>query len=296
MGPVTWAAVKTRWGNLVKRGANIKGLPWVAAVILVTVIFMGIAGFNIAPHDPEVGSIEDRLIPPFWQEEGSSSHVLGTDQQGRDILSRLMGGARVSLIVGLTVVFIAGSIGTIVALLAGYLGGWTDRILSRITDGVLSMPFLLIAVTLAAVLGPGMRNLILVLVLVGWAGYARILRGEVLRVREADFVKLAQVAGCSTPRILIYHIFPNIMNSLVVLATLQLGSTIIAAAALSFLGLGIPPPTPDWGSMLADGRNYITTAWWLCAFPGVAIVLTVLSLNLLGEWLRIRLDPKFRQI
>ena len=212
------------------------------------------------------------------------------------MLSRLLFGTGITLQVGFLVVVLAGLIGTTVALLSGYLGGWVDIVLMRLTDIMMSMPLLVIAIVLAAVLGPSKNNLIFVLTVMGWATYARVLRGEVLRIKEGEFVSLAVIAGCSKKRIMLHHIFPNMVNTLVVLATLQLGMVIIAEASLSFLGVGVPPPNPAWGSMIAEGRSYISTAWWLCTWPGLAILLVVLSCNLFGDWLRVRLDPKFRQI
>jgi peptide/nickel transport system permease protein len=200
----------------------------------------------------------------------------------------------VSLIIGVTVVLIAGGIGTALALISGYARGVSDMVISRLTDAVISMPFLVIATAAAGVLGASLRNVILILGLLSWAGYARILRGEVLRVSQLDFVTLARITGVPSWRILFFHILPNIANTLVVLATLQLGTTIIASASLDFLGLGIPPPTAAWGSMLADGRTYIRTAWWVVTMPGIAIGLTVMATNLMGDWLRLQLDPKRR--
>lgn len=271
-------------------------LPVVPIVILSLVVFAGIFGNLLVPHDPAQVNMQAKLTPPAWQAGGNPAYLLGTDHLGRDILSRLIAGARVSLLVGFTVVFVAGFIGTTMAVLSGYLGGWVDTVIMRITDIKLSMPFLVVAITLAGILGPGLGNMIMVLAVMGWASYARVLRAEVLRLKGNDFVRLAVVAGCSWRRIVIVHIVPNITNSLIVLASLQLGTTIIAAASLSFLGLGVPPPTSDWGAMLADGRAYITRAWWLSASPGLAIMFTVLGTNLLGDWLRLRLDPKYRQI
>jgi len=264
--------------------------------ILLLFVVVGIFGPSLAPHDPNEANFIDALKPPFWQEDGNAAYPLGTDYLGRDVLSRLLCGTNVSLQVGFLVVFLAGLIGTAVALLSGYLGGWIDTLLMRFTDIIMSMPYLMIALVLAAVLGPSKNNIIMILTITGWATYARVLRGEVLRIKEGEFVSLAVIAGCSKLRIMLRHIFPNMVNTLVVLATLQLGVVIIAEASLSFLGVGVPLPDPAWGSMIAEGRSYISTAWWLCTWPGLAILLVVLSCNLFGDWLRVRLDPKFRQI
>ncbi len=274
----------------------VKGVPIIPAIVLPLFIFAGLFGPFITPHDPNQIALQYTLSPPFWQKGGSVKFLLGTDELGRDIFSRIIEGAGISLQVGFVVVFIAGGIGAIVALVSGYVGGRVDALLSRLTDIMLSLPYLLMAIVLAAVLQPSKYNIILVLAIMGWSRYARVLRSEVLRIKEGDFIRLAKVNGCGSLRIMLRHILPNIINTLVILATLQLGGVIIAEAALSFIGVGIPPPQPAWGSMLAGGRNFIAQAWWMCVWPGVAILLVVLSCNLLGDWLRVRLDPKFRQM
>ncbi|MBW2053387.1 MAG: ABC transporter permease [Deltaproteobacteria bacterium] len=274
----------------------VRGAPSISILILLTFVFVGIFGSAIAPHDPTDADFENTLTPPFFQKGGTIKYPLGTDHLGRDSLSRLICGTRISLQVGFIVVALAGMLGTTIALLSGYLGGWVDMLLMRLTDTMMSMPYLMVAIVLAAVLGPSKNNIIIILAIIGWAGYARVLRGEVLRIKERDFVHLAITSGCSKFRIMLVHIFPNIVNTLVVLATLQLGIVIIAESALSFLGVGVPPPDPAWGLMIAEGRSYISNAWWLCMWPGLAILLVVLSCNLVGDWLRVRLDPKFRQL
>jgi peptide/nickel transport system permease protein len=288
-------------GVLVRRAmqktrSGLRGVPIIPAIVLPLFVFMGLFGTFIMPHDPNQIDLMYAINPPFWQEKGTTGFLLGTDHLGRDIMSRILGGAGISLQVGFVVVFIAGGIGAIIALVSGYVGGKTDAVLMRLTDMMLSLPYLLMAIVLAAVLQPSKYNIILVLAVMGWSRYARVLRSEVLRIKEGDFIRLAKVNGCGNLRIMLRHIFPNIVNTLVILATLQLGGVIIAEAALSFIGVGIPPPHPAWGSMLAEGRQYIARAWWMCVWPGVAILLVVLSCNLLGDWLRVRLDPKFRQM
>lgn len=267
-----------------------------ALAILVLIVVLGVAGPTLAPHDPAAGDLSRSLTPPVWEEAGTWTFPLGTDQQGRDILSRLIAGARVSLLVGFTAVAVSGGIGLTLALISGYYGGWVDAVVGRLVDAMLALPFLLVALVLATVLEPGVRTVILVLGLTGWASYARVLRGEVLRIRSLDYLALARVGGCSTARILIRYVTPNLTNTFVVLASLQLGVTILSEATLSFLGIGIQAPNAAWGLMLAEGRQYITYAWWLVVLPGVAIMLTVLSINMLGDWLRVRLDPKLRQV
>jgi len=274
----------------------LRGIPVIPVLILATMVVCGIFAPWIMPHDPTAGNLSTSLIPPVWEDGGTWSHMLGTDQQGRDILSRLIAGSQVSLLIAVTAVGISGVVGLLFALLGGYYGGIIDAILGRIVDAMLSLPFLMIAIVLATVLSPGVKSVILILGFTGWSGYARVLRGEVLRLKQQDFVALARVGGCSTPRILLRYITPGLINTFIVLATLQLGTTILAAATLSFLGIGVQPPRAAWGLMLADGRQYVTYAWWLAVFPGVAIMLTVLSVNTIGDWLRVRLDPKLRQV
>ena len=274
----------------------MRGLPIIPVTILAIIVVAGTLAPWITPHDPKAGNLSNSLIPPFWQHGGSMTYMLGTDQQGRDILSRLISGSQVSLLIGVTAVAISGAVGLTLALVGGYYGGLVDGVIGRLVDAMLSLPFLTIAIVLATVVQPGIQSVILILGLTGWSGYARVLRSEVLRIKQQDFIALARVGGCSTPRILVRYVAPNLMNTFIVLATLQLGTTILAASTLSFLGIGVQPPNAAWGLMLADGRQYITYAWWLAVFPGVAIMLTVLSVNTIGDWLRVRFDPKRRQL
>jgi peptide/nickel transport system permease protein len=274
----------------------VRGIPIISMLILLIFIVIGLFGNAFAPHNPTEAEFSMSMRPPFWEQGGNLSYPLGTDNLGRDLLSRLLVGSRISLEVGFVVVVFSGLMGCAIALLAGYLGGWVDTILMRITDTMLSLPPLMIAIVIASIVGPSKKTIIIILIIVGWAGYARILRGEVLRIRENKFIQLAVTAGSSNLRIMLVHIFPNILNSLVVLGTLQLGIVIIAESSLSFLGVGVPPPDPAWGTMVAEGRRYIGHAWWLITWPGLCILLVVLSCNLVGDWLRVRFDPKFRQI
>jgi peptide/nickel transport system permease protein len=251
---------------------------------------------QIAPHDPLRGSLAKRLQPPVWQQGGSMTYPLGTDKLGRDMLSRIIYGARVSLMVSLVAIVVGGAIGTSLGLMSGYFGGRVDALLMRLVDISLSLPTILLALVLVAAVGPSFGTVITVLVVLLWARYARLVRGEALSIKERDFIARARVAGASHTRIMVRYIFPNVFNSLIVLATLQVGYVILLESALSFLGAGLPRPTPAWGLMVADGRELIVTAWWVSMFPGLAIMLTVLSLNLLGDWLRDHFDPKLRQV
>jgi peptide/nickel transport system permease protein len=246
----------------------------------------------IAPHDPQVGLLGERFRPPAWQQGGSSAHLLGTDHVGRDVLSRLIFGARVSMVVGFTAVIFAGVIGTVLGIMAGYLGGWVDQVIMRITDAWLAVPALTYAIFLAAIVGPSEANIVIILGLVYWTRYARVVRGEVLSLKERDYVRLAIVAGCSKWTIMRRHILPNVVNSAIVLATLMLGVVIVTEAALSFLGVGVDPSTPSWGAMIADATSIFREAWWFMTFPGLALLFTVLAFNLVGDGLQDALNPR----
>jgi peptide/nickel transport system permease protein len=276
---------------------RMKGFPWFPVLVLAGLGFVAIFADAIAPHSAEVGSLGARFKPPAWQEGGTSTFLLGTDHLGRDVLSRLIFGARVSMIVGLLAVFVAGTIGTGLGILSGYMGKWVDQAVMRVTDTWLALPALTFAIFLAAILGPSEMNIVIILSAVYWTRYARVIRGEVLSLKEREFVRLAIVAGCSKWTIMKRHILPNVINSAIVLASLQLGVVIVAEASLSFLGVGVPPPKPAWGLMLADGKKGLMAGyWWLTVLPGVCIMLMVLSANLLGDWLRVKLDPQLRQL
>ena len=264
--------------------------------VLILLVLAAIFAEFLAPYPPSQLNMPDRLDPPFFIEGGSTKHILGTDKLGRDILSRTIFGARVSLSVSLLVILISSSVGAILGIIGGYLGGTLEAFLMRITDIFMAFPPLLMAILFAASLGPSFTTVLSALCLLGWAPYARLIRGEALRLREADFVAQARIIGSSALRIMIKHIFPNIINPLIILATLQVGLVILMEASLSFLGAGIPPPTPSWGSMVNDGRSLVETAWWISTFPGIAIGLVVLSGNFFGDWLRDKLDPKLRQL
>jgi peptide/nickel transport system permease protein len=283
-----------RWRRISLR---LGDFPFIPTLILVGVAFIAIFANLLAPHNPEVGSLAARFKPPFWQTGGSTQYLLGTDQLGRDVLSRLIFGARVSMIVGFTAVVFAGVVGTTLGILSGYLGGWIDQVIMRLTDTWLALPPLMFAIFLAAIVGPSMWNIVIILGLTYWTRYARVVRGEVLSLKEREFVRLAIVAGCSKWAIMWRHILPNVINSAIVLGSLMLGVVIITEATLSFLGVGVPPPQPAWGLMLSDGKQGLMVGrWWLTVFPGCCIMLMVLSANLLGDWLRVKLDPQLRQL
>lgn len=323
--------------------------PLIPVFLLALVLFAGIAAPFISPHDPNLQSLSERKLPPFWydaktqisektvvllvlpgqanqisvedaqainpdiqigdtieieeviREGGSSKFWLGTDQLGRDLLSRIIYGARISLLAAAVTLGVGGSIGVLLGLVAGWYGGVIDEAIMRFVDILLAIPLVLIALAMVATLGQSLTIIVAVLTIFIWPRFARQLRGEVLQLKNMDFVALARVAGASVPRILFIHIFPGTINTLIVVATLQVGIVILLEATLSFLGAGVPPPTATWGGMVSDGRNHLaggfeTGSWWISTFPGIAIVLTVMSLNLFGDWLRDKLDPRLRQI
>lgn len=279
------------------RGASTGSrFPYVSFTVLVLVVLVAVLAPLIAPHDPEVGRLSNKLIPPMWQEGGSGEFPLGTDTLGRDIFTRILYGTRISLMVAVLATGLAGALGTVVGLMAGFYRGWTETVLMRLTDITLAFPLMLMAIVLVSVLGASLTNVLLVIVVLLWPYYARQIRGEALAVSEEDFVDLARVAGVSNGRILLRHILPNVMPSIGVLATLQVALIILLEASLSFLGVGIPPPTPAWGLMVADGRDLLGRAWWVSIIPGIAIFAVVLAANLFGDWMRDRFDPKLRQI
>src|SRR5712672_3843613 len=271
--------------------------PLIPTLILAGIAFVAIFANLLAPHNPEIGSLTARFRPPFWQTGGSMKYLLGTDQLGRDVLSRLIFGARVSMVVGITAVLFAGVIGTTLGIISGYLGGWVDQVIMRLTDTWLALPALTFAIFLAAIAGPSMWNIVIILGITYWTRYARVIRGEVLYLKGREFVRLAIVAGCSKWTIMRRHILPNVLNSAIVLGTLMLGVVVVTEATLSFLGVGVPPPQPAWGLMLSDGKQGLMVGyWWLTVFPGCCIMLMVLAANLLGDWLRVKLDPQLRQL
>ena len=278
--------------HLFGRMRRLQFIPAFAGSLVVAFVILAIFADFLAPYSPTETSLPNRLKPPFWMSGGSTAFLLGTNTLGRDILSRIIYGARTSILVAVQGLFLGTVVGTAVGLVSGFFRGWVDMILMRLVDVMLALPIILFALILVVAWGPGIGNVVIAITLVLWARFARVVRGEVLSVRESDYVALARVAGASNFRIVVRHIFPNVANTLLVLASLQVGWVIIVEATLSFLGAGVPPPTPAWGSMIADGRLYVTNAWWLSVWPGLATMVVVLAFNLLGDWLRDTLDPK----
>jgi peptide/nickel transport system permease protein len=256
---------------------------------LIAVVVLAVAAPLISPYDPAAGELGKRLLPPM-----TKGHLFGTDPMGRDLLTRVIYGARISIIVSLASVFLAGCFGTAAGLVSGFYGGWMDRIIMRIVDVQLSFPFVILALTIAAVLGPSLQNIIITLAVSNWVLYARLVRGEVLGIKEKQFVQAAFTLGLPDRRIMATHVLPNVVSPVIVLASLEVGRMIVTEAAISFLGFGIQPPTAAWGNILSEGKDYMTTAWWLTVFPGLAIVVTTLATNIVGDAIRDRLDPKLR--
>lgn len=284
----------TWWKKLV---VTLQRVPVFPLFILATLVFTAVTANWIAPHNPEVGNLRLRYRPPVWQERGSWEFLLGTDHMGRDVLSRLIFGSRISLIVAVTAVLFSGVLGTTLGILSGFMGRWVDQVIMRLVDAWLALPAVTFAILLAALVSPSEWNIIIILGIVYWTRYARVVRGEVLSLKERDYVRLATVAGCSQAKIMWTHILPNVANSAIVIATLQLGVAIIAEATLSFLGVGVAPPKPAWGLMLAEGKSGLMAGyWWLSVFPGLCIMFVVLSANLIGDWFRVWSDPQLRQL
>jgi peptide/nickel transport system permease protein len=292
-------------------GGWVRELPLVPLLLLSALALVAVFAPVLAPHShlepvrPAAAQCQVKYgmadcpyvdnVPPFWAAEGTLTTPLGTDYLGRDVLSRLMFGARISLVVALTGTLFAGAIGTVLGVLAGYMGKWWDQVIMRITDAWLTLPSLVFAILLSSVRGPGLWNIVLILALVFWSRYSRAVRGEVLALRERDFVRLAEINGVSKLTIIRRHLIPNVMNTVMVLFSLQVGVAVIIEASLSFLGVGVPPPEPSWGLMMAQERETLMQGkWWLAVFPGTCITMLVLSANMLGDWLRVRLDPQLR--
>jgi peptide/nickel transport system permease protein len=287
--------VRSEWSralaSLRKSRAAIAGM-----IVLGCVVGLAISAHWISPHNPNQQVLERRLLPPAWAEGGTRQHLLGTDHLGRDILSRVIYGSRISLTVGILAVIISGILGVGAGLIAGYYGRRLDATIMRLVDVQLAFPFILLALAIIGVLGPGLRNVILVLGVAGWMVYARVVRGQVLSVREREFVEAARAIGASDLRIIRLHVLPNTLAPVIIVGTFAVATCIITEASLTFFGLGVEASIPTWGSMLSDGRAYMGTAWWLTTFPGLAMMLTVLSLNVIGDWLREFIDPRMRHL
>ena len=262
---------------------------WIGAALTALVLVAAVGAPWLAAHDPVQANFASGLLPP-----GSPGHPLGTDQLGRDLLSRVLYGARLALFIGACTVVVTAVIGGLLGLVAGFVERWPSAVLMRVADVQLSFPFILLALTINAIVGLGLRNIILSLSAAGWVVYARVVRGEVLSVKERDYVHAAAALGVGRARLLFRHVLPNVAPSIVVVASLQFSQFVVAEAAISFLGFGVQPPTPAWGSMLSESRDFLYVAWWLAAFPGIALALTALGVNLLGDWLRDTFDPKLR--
>ena len=295
-GSIKRTALSLGAGRLARPLAALRSGPVIPVIIIGFFVMVAILAPLVTPYSPTKTSLPEKNIPPFWQEGGTLSHPLGTDPLGRDLWARLAYGARISLVVALSTLALGGILGTALGLVSGYYRGPVDAIIMRASDITIAFPIILFAILLVVIVGPGLINLIVAVGMVIWARYARVVRGEVMSIMTQDFIARAKVSGASDFRIITRHLLPNVFNSLLVLLTLQVGFLIILESSLSFLGAGVPPPTPAWGSMVASGRDYIVTAWWVSAIPGIAIMLLVIAFNMLGDWLRDRLDPKLRQV
>jgi peptide/nickel transport system permease protein len=283
-------------GSYALRHLRRSRLAVAGLVVLALVAICGLFSPALAPHSPTDQGLERKLKPPVWEENSAPGYVLGTDHLGRDMLSRLIWGARVSLIVGICAVALSGTVGVVLGLLSGYYRGRFEMLIMGLTEVQLAFPFILLAIAIVSVLGGGLLNVIVVLAIAGWPPYARIVNGSVLSVKEREYVQAARTIGAGDRRILRAHVLPNIIAPVIVIATFAVATTIISEATLTFLGLGVEPRTPTWGTMLADGRAQLTNAWWPATFPGLAIMFTVLSVNLVGDWLRDVLDPTMRNV
>ena len=277
-----------------QRARRARRLTYAGVGFVIALGVVAAAAPWLAPQDPTRQSLRARLVAPTLEAADGRAHLLGTDHLGRDVLSRMIWGSRVSLLVGFAAVIVGGVIGSALGILAGFRGGWTDTAIMTVADAQLAFPFILLAIGIIAVLGPSFPTLIVVIGLSGWVGYARILRSQVLGLRSREFVDAIHALGGSVPRVIWKHILPNVLSSLVVLATLELARAIVLEATLSFLGLGVQPPTPSWGGMVQEGREYLDSAWWISTFPGLLLMATSIVVSRTGDWLRDLLDPTLR--
>jgi peptide/nickel transport system permease protein len=293
------ASVPAEAGARLTTGALAPGrkrpwLAWAAIAFIASLIVVAAAAPLLSPYDPVRQSLRLRLVSPTLEAADGRAHVFGTDHLGRDVLSRVIWGARVSLVIGFAAVAVGGIVGASLGILAGYRGGWADSAIMTVADAQLAFPFILLAIGIIAVAGPSFPTLIVVVGLSGWVGYARVIRAQVLALRSREFVDAISALGGSVGRIVLKHIVPNVGSSLIVIATLELARAIVLEATLSFLGLGIQPPTPSWGGMIQEGREYLDSAWWISTIPGVILMATSLVVSRLGDWLRDVLDPTLR--
>ena len=287
---VTLSSKRSLWGQM-------RSLPILPVVTIVFLLLVGIFAPVISPYPPLDGDLDLRNVEPTWLSENNESpYLLGGDHIGRDVLTRIIYGTRISLIVAGTVLFFGTFIGTLLGLLSGYLGGVVDEIIMRLVDFMYAIPFILVVLVAAVLWSPSLMLVIISLSIFTWPPFARQVRAETLSLKQMDYVSLAKICGTSPLRICLRHILPGLFNTVLVMASLQVGSLVVTESVLSFLGVGIPAPAPSWGSMVAEGRNYMSTAWWICLFPGLAILLIVFSMNFLGDWLRDKLDPRLRQL
>ena len=293
VGPVTRSARTIRQAY---RGFQRRKPPRIALAVLTFMIFLGAFGPILAPKDPHSGLLADSLIPPIWMDGGTFEFPLGADFFGRDVFSRLLDGARVTILTAVIAFAGSAAIGVTVGLAAGFFGGWVDAVVMRFVDFMLAMPGLLLALVFIAAIEPSIRTVILAVMISGWVGYARYVRGDVLAQREREYITAAIAVGCRAPRIMFRHLLPNVLATIMVIATLQTGGIILLVASLSFLGVGIPKPTAAWGVMISDGRGWLITGWWIAVVPGVAISLLIVSLNLVGDWMRDTFDPRLRNL
>jgi ABC-type dipeptide/oligopeptide/nickel transport system permease subunit len=270
-------------------------LAMVATVVTLAFVLIALFAPFVAPHDPDEADLLRRLLPPAWMDGGESAYLLGCDALGRDILSRMIYGSRVSILIGFTVIVVATGIGIVAGLAAGYLRGWVDVVISRVVDILLGFPYLIFAIALIAMTGPGLQNIILALAYKEWVIPCRVVRGETLAAREVEYVEAARALGASRGYIMLREVLPNILSPVIVVSTVRMAHVIILEASLSFLGLGVQPPTASWGSMVADGRSFMLEAWWVSTFPGLAILLLVLAINVMSQGLRDAFDPRFQR-
>lgn len=289
------AAKPAKPGALALAWQFLRRWPVIPLVVLTILLITGAAAPLLAPQDPLEQTLADRHAPPFWS-ENSNGHLLGADHVGRDLLSRVIYGARISLTVMAVALGTGLLVGTFLGVVAGFYGGLIDEVITRVVDIWLGFPFLLLALVVAVVIGASFTTVMALLALLAWSSFVRNVRADVLVLKHADYVAIARIMGASNPRILTRHILPGIVSTVTVIASLRVGQLILAEATLSFLGAGIPSPTPSWGNMISEARDYLQTAWWTSTFPGVALFLTVMSLNFLGDWIRDRLDPRLRQL